>query len=231
MVSRGVQAEAESNTLWLYGPFVKTPLPEEFGISEISAERVRDEVAQLDGGDLLVRLNSGGGNYAVSNAVGAILRDYCEARNAKLTMRGDGIVGSAAAFLFQRGNVRELDELASLVYHEIRIPDLVTKTVAAELLEELTNADNTVARMVEKRTKTSMKDYLAKIAGKEWTLESDMALELGHTDRVLDAAPKTDEDAEASLTGAQREASATVWSRFNLTAGIAAQNLRRKARE
>lgn len=201
--------EAGGNEIRIYGPIARqsefsAQMDAEYGIQTASAASVQRAVSQADGGDLTVRFNSPGGQYEESVAIGSVLEAYRRANDAQLRHVVDGVAQSAAAFLFLRGDTRELDPLAMMMFHEIMSLDIGTAAQKRAKADELDRWNAQAAEFVAQRTDLTAPGYHDRINGKDWNLTAQQAVELGIGTGILDttAASSEEEMPEAPDLGA-----------------------------
>ena len=183
---------AGQNEVRIYGPIARqseftAKLDEEYGIQTASAASVQRAVAQADGGDLTVRFNSPGGQYEESVAIGSVLEAYRRTHGASLAHVVDGVAQSAAAFLFLRGDTRELDPLAMMMFHEIMSLDIGTAAFKRAKADELDKWNAQVAEFIAERTELTAPGYHERIESGDWNLTAQEAVELGIATGILDA--------------------------------------------
>lgn len=172
------------NELTLYGTVGASWWDEE----SFTAKQVRDSLAGMTG-DLLVRINSGGGIATEGQAIYTALRDY--RAKGKVTVQIDGVAASAASLIAMAGEEIVMRLGAWMLIHDPATPWTMGRGTEedhrkeADLLAVISNA---YADIYADRSGMS-RDEAREIMKGETVIDGTMAVDLGFADRVeIDAA-------------------------------------------
>ena len=193
----------KKNELPLYGPIAPKSdamarMEKEFGISSFSAASVRARLEDMTG-DLTIPIYSPGGVMPEMEAIRNTLMAYKKEKDANLTFRADGFVGSAAAFLFMAGDERLVSKMSFLMFHEVRLSALnMTEARMEGLLDALRKYNRVAFDYAAERSGMSVKDLREKTAGRDWEVDSAEALKVGLATGLYEEKKKDEVRAEAS---------------------------------
>ena len=164
----------QPNTLRLDGPIAEKSW---FG-DEVTPEQFRSELAAHPG-DLMVYINSPGGDVVAGSMIYAMLREH----SGRVTVRIDGIAASAASVVAMAGDVVEMAPTAYMMIHNaatVAMGDNRQMRKAAEMLDEINRGIRTAYAM---KTGKSERE-LARMMDDETWMSAPKALEYGFCDAI-----------------------------------------------
>jgi ATP-dependent protease ClpP protease subunit len=151
---------------------------------EISAKDIADQLTQAKGFDVLLRVNSPGGEVSEALAIIAQVQSY----RGKVVARVDGIAASAAGLIVAAAPVAEASPDAMLMIHG---PRTYADGDAADLRASADTLDVFAAKLREiygRRWKAAPEKLEAALSAGELWLTAQEALAVGIVDRVLEPA-------------------------------------------
>ncbi len=167
------------NELTLYGTVGASWWDEEY----FTAKQVREQLASMSG-DLLVRINSGGGIATEGQAIYTALKDY--RGKGRVTVQIDGVAASAASLIAMAGEEIVMRLGAWMLIHDPATPWTMGRGTEddhrkeADLLAVISNA---YAEIYAERSGLS-RDEARRIMKDETVIDGTMAVDLGFADRV-----------------------------------------------
>lgn len=176
------------NELVLYGTVGASWWDEEY----FTAKGVRDELAQMSG-DIVVRINSGGGIASEGQAIYTALVDY----PGKVTVQIDGVAASAASLIAMAGDEIIMRRGAWMLIHDPATPWTMGRGTEEDHLKEaelLRVISGAYADIYAARSGMSREDC-RKVMQDETVLDGPMAVDLGFATSV-----ETDGEAVAIAT-------------------------------
>jgi ATP-dependent protease ClpP protease subunit len=176
------------NELILYGTVGASWWEEEF----FTAKTVRDELAQMTG-DIVVRINSGGGIASEGQAIYTALVDY----PGKVTVQVDGVAASAASLIAMAGDEIIMRRGAWMLIHDPATPWTMGRGTEEDHLKEaelLRVISGAYADIYAARSGKSREECRA-VMQDETVLDGPMAVEMGFATSV-----ETDGDPVAIAT-------------------------------
>ena len=176
------------NELVLYGTVGASWWDEEY----FTAKGVRDELAQMSG-DIVVRINSGGGIASEGQAIYTALVDY----PGKVTVQIDGVAASAASLIAMAGDEIIMRRGAWMLIHDPATPWTMGRGTEEDHLKEaelLRVISGAYADIYAARSVMSLEDC-RKVMQDETVLDGPMAVDLGFATSV-----ETDGEAVAIAT-------------------------------
>ena len=172
----------KDDELCLYGPVGFMDFWADDGFS---ANEVLSALSEMSG-DIVVRINSGGGvafdGVAIYNAL--------KARDTKITCRIDGIAASAASIIAMAGDEIIMPEGSLMMIHDASGITIGTATDHSKQAEVLNKLDGEMARIYAKRTGKDMDAVRAMMDEETW-LDGDEALAAGFATKASEG--KADE--------------------------------------
>ena len=185
----GAGVSVVDSELRLYGPVVSGAEAEMWGLESFVTDTGAREA--LDGmeGDIVVALNSPGGDVWAGVAIHSALSAYSGAVN----IRVDGVAASIAALIAMAGNQIEMAELSQMMVHGAwgcMCGNAGEMRNYADLLDETTGQ---FAGVLAKRMKGSKSKIAKMLAEGDHWYTAEEAVKAGLADSVLKAAkPKKD---------------------------------------
>ena len=212
-------AAKAGNTLRYNGPFMRqsefsAALDAEYGIQSASAASTQRVLDAADGGEFTALINSGGGDYDEFVAIRTLWNAYRKAHETKINSVAIGATYSAAAFLFMAGDRREIDPLATLMFHKVRAWGGGTDADHRNIASSLEARDASVSEWLAGKTKMKADDYRAKVEAGDWYVSADEAVELGIATGLYSA--ETADDEAGDETEARADAPLPVASSAHL---------------
>ena len=190
----------EKAELYLYGDIIEDDYVWDKTKQYISSKKVREQLDNLDGEDLLIHINSFGGMTFEGVAIFNLLMDY----PGNVDVQIDGIAASAASIVAMAGKTIKGRSNTMLMIHR---GWTWARGNAAELRK--------IANMLEKIDAAANETYMKKFNGtkeelvalidNETYLTADEALEKGFYDEVIEAKDDSDEDPKPEASAKPEE--------------------------
>lgn len=175
--------------LYLYGDIIEDNYVWNKEDEYISSKKVRQEIAKLDGEDLLVHINSYGGMTFEGVSIFNLLMDY----PGNVDVQIDGIAASAASIVAMAGKTIKGRSNTMLMIHKgwtWARGNAVELRKVADMLEKIdAAADETYMKKFN-----GTKEELLSLISNETYLTAEEALEKGFYDEVIEAKDDSDED-------------------------------------
>ncbi|QCV56266.1 head maturation protease, ClpP-related [Thermoactinomyces vulgaris] len=151
-----------------------------FGIDVTSPNDVSNVIEQLDGEEVEVEINSGGGDVYSGSEIYTSLKNYPGKVNVKIT----GIAASAASVIAMAGDRVQISPTAQIMIHNVsstRSGDYRDMQHEAGILE---NYNKSIANAYMLKTGLSQ-EKLLEYMNKETWLNAQQAKELGFVDEIM----------------------------------------------
>ena len=161
---------------------------------EITPKAFREELNSGDD-DIVVRINSEGGDVFAANEIYNMLKEY----RGKVTIRIDAIAASAASVIAMAGDVVEISPVGMIIIHN---PWTGTVGDAEELktvASQLDSVKENVINAYELKTHLS-RTKLAKMMDEETFIHARKAVELGFADKIIGEEKPTETAGNASMS-------------------------------
>lgn len=177
----------EKSELYLYGDIIEDDYVWNKEAQYISSKKVKEQLDDLNGEDLLIHLNSFGGMTFEGVAIFNLLMDY----PGRVDVQIDGIAASAASIVAMAGKTIKGRSNTMLMVHK-------GWTWARGNAEELRKAANMLEKIDEAADETYMrkftgtKEELNSLIENETYLTAKEALEKGFYDEVLEESGEED---------------------------------------
>lgn len=156
--------------LWIY---------EWFDMTATSPKCIRAALAEANGDDVVVTINSGGGDVAAGQEIYTLLRSY----TGKITIQVFSLAASAASVIAMAGD-SEISPVAQLMIHNVSTGARGDHRVMEHVAGVLINANEALAAAYVAKTGKSKEDVLALMAKETW-LTAEQAVQEGFIDRVM----------------------------------------------
>lgn len=156
--------------LWIY---------EYFEITATSPQSVCSALRDANGDDVVVIINSGGGDVQAGNEMYTALRDYA----GKVTIRVFSLAASAASVVAMAGD-SEISPVAQLMIHNVSCRASGDHRDMEHAAAVLVNANEALAAAYVAKTGKSKEDILDLMAKETW-LTAEQAVREGFIDRVM----------------------------------------------
>lgn len=156
--------------LWIY---------EFFEIAATSPQLVRAALAEANGDDVVVVINSNGGDVQAGQEMYTLLRAY----TGKVTIRVYSLAASAASVVAMAGD-SEISPVAQLMIHNVSCRASGDHRDMEHTAEVLVNANEALAAAYVAKTGKTKEDILALMAKETW-LTAEQAVQEGFIDRIM----------------------------------------------
>lgn len=147
----------------------------------VSAKRVAGALRALAGQDIVVEINSPGGNYFDGVAIYNLLRRHVG--NVEVQVLGQA--ASAASVIAMAGDTISMALNSEIMIHEARGLFFGTKSEMADAMAVLGHIDQSMVETYAARSGRPAADFSAMIAGKDVYFRGQEAIEAGLADQLL----------------------------------------------
>lgn len=171
-IGNGSGLKAQDNQLYLY---------DVIGWPFIDAKSVREQLANIEGDTINLRINSPGGDVFEARAIMQALVDD----GRPIVAQNDGLAASAASFIPMVAEERKTSEGAFWMIHRawtVALGNSLDFLSTAEMLEKV---DNTIVRDYEKRTGQTNDDLWQWMSAETWMDDAE-ALERGFSTETVE---------------------------------------------
>ncbi len=186
--------QVTENRFWNFVPATGTKPPEMLLYGPIASQRswwedrvtpaqFNQELAAMgDVEELVVRINSGGGDVFAAHAIYCRLRDM----SAKITVKIDGWCASAATIIAMAGDVIQIPRSGVFMIHDpaMTVWDTYKAADFEKLAQELKVIKQSIVNAYAGRTKMKEEDIAAMMQEETWWT-GDQAVEKGFCDSVM----------------------------------------------
>ena len=185
--------------LYLYGDIVEDDYVWDKSKQYISSKKVKEQLDNLDGEDLLIHINSFGGMTFEGVSIFNLLMDY----PGNVDVQIDGIAASAASIVAMAGKTIKGRSNTMLMIHK-------GWTWARGNADELSKVANMIEKIDAAADETYMKKFngtkeeLIALIGNETYLTAEEALEKGFYDEVIET-PEDEVKPEASAKPEEKQ--------------------------
>ena len=190
----GQQNPQEKNKFWNFIPGTETTAPELLLYGPIASSKswwedrvtpatFNKELAELgDVPEIVVRINSGGGDVFAANAIFTRLKDH----SAKITVKVDGWAASAATIIAMAGDTIKIARNGVFMIHDpsMTVWDSYTAEEFDKLAEELRVIKNSIVNTYAMKTGKDSED-ISKMMSEERWWTGDEAVNEGFCDELL----------------------------------------------
>ena len=182
---RAAAEESAAPELILYGDIAS----ETWWGDEVTPRQFSDELNALGAVDeIVVRINSGGGDVFAANAIYTRLKD----NKAKITVKIDGWAGSAATIVAMAGDVIEIPGNGVFMVHDPKMGarGYFSAEDFVKAAEELNVIKNSIVNGYALKTKKDPEEIAAIMAAETW-YDGKQAVDVGFCDRLMFEDAKT----------------------------------------
>lgn len=151
-----------------------------FGIDATSPSKVNKVIDELDGEDLEVEINSGGGDVFAGSEIYTVLKRY----SGKVTVDIMGIAASAASVIAMAGDVVRISPTAQIMIHNVSSQASGDYRVMQHEADVLENYNKSIANAYILKTGLSQEKLLELMDNETW-LNAQQAKEYGFADEIL----------------------------------------------
>ncbi|MEH3121088.1 MAG: Clp protease ClpP [Sphingomonas phyllosphaerae] len=148
----------------------------------VSAKRVAGALRALAGQDIVVEINSPGGNYFDGVAIYNLLRRH----DGNVEVQVLGQAASAASVIAMAGDTIAMAINSEIMIHEARGLFFGTKSEMADAMAVLGHIDQSMVETYAARSGRPAADFSAMIAGKDVYFRGQEAIEAGLADTLLE---------------------------------------------
>lgn len=186
-----IKNEAGGRVLRLEGPIDE----ESFWGDEVTPKAFREEL-EADSGDIIVWINSPGGNVFAAAEIYTMLRDY----QGTVTVKIDAIAASAASVIAMAGNKVLMSPVAMLMIHD---PSTIAMGNARDMEKAISTLNEVKESIINAYAfKTGLtRSRIAKLMENETWMNAKKAVELGFADEILFEAVEPEEEEEKEPEG------------------------------
>ncbi len=152
---------------------------ESFWGDEVTPKAFREEL-EADSGDIIVWINSPGGNVFAAAEIYTMLRDY----QGTVTVKIDAIAASAASVIAMAGNKVLMSPVAMLMIHD---PSTIAMGNARDMEKAISTLNEVKESIINAYAfKTGLtRSRIAKLMENETWMNAKKAVELGFADEIL----------------------------------------------
>lgn len=193
-MAHSIRSESEPATIYIYDPIAKNSFWED----SVSSKAIIEALDSIDAREIMVRINSPGGDVFEGDAIYNALRR--RSARSKIKIAIDGVAASAAAYVAMAGDEVEIAANAFLMIHESWSYAVGNKRDLQKSLDLLSKIDVTIAQMMASRSGQTIEDVTKWMEDETWFSASE-AVEKKFADRVGTELNSTVNDAVARAAG------------------------------
>ena len=206
------QSAAAENELLMYGEIADDMYKAWYFEDEgaVFPSSVRARLAEIEG-DVVIRMNSPGGDVFAGAAIGALIDDVRE-EGRKVTVRVDGLAASAASYIAIRADEVVMDEVAQIMVHRpwtsLYGGDEEDFAKVAEQLR--TTKKGMIATYTRRNRKGLDAEAITALVDEETWMDGEEAVKQGFADRVKEPPADRKKKKKDSAKASDEEPDATV---------------------
>jgi ATP-dependent protease ClpP protease subunit len=151
-----------------------------WGEGRATAKRIGAALRSIGGADVIVNINSPGGDYFEGLAIYNLLREY----EGKVTVRILGIAASAASIIAMAGNEIQIGRAAFLMIHNTWVMAVGDRHAFSEVADWLEPFDRAAAEVYAARTGMETAELSAMLDRETW-IGGQAAVDQGFADSLL----------------------------------------------
>lgn len=148
----------------------------------VTDKRIAAALRQIGNKDVVVEINSPGGNYFQGVAIYNLLRRHTAGVEVQIL----GIAASAASVIAMAGDTVSIAHNAEIMIHEAMGLFLGTKSDMAEAVETLQHIDDSMVSTYAARSGRPAEEFAAMIVGKDVYFRGQEAIDAGLADSLLE---------------------------------------------
>ena len=162
---------------------------------EVNPGSFRTKLARWARPEIVVRINSGGGDVFAANAIYTRLKDHA----ANVTVKIDGWAASAATIIAMAGDVIEIPGNGVFMVHKAKMGlcGYYGDSDLSKMMEEITVINNSIVNGYALKTGKTAEEITAIMAAETW-MDGKQAVEAGFCDKLMF------EDAETTVETPER---------------------------
>lgn len=168
-------AKAESNEIYIY-----EEIGEGLYTSGVTASFVSDKLSLLNGDDVILNINSPGGDMFEGLAIYNVLKEY----NGNVKVRIMGLAASAASIIAMAGDNIEIAESGFIMIHNAWSLAVGNKYDFEKAAKDFAKFDAAMAAIYKNRTGMAS-DEIIKMMDEETFISGDDAISMGFADNLL----------------------------------------------
>ena len=165
-----IEAKGKSTDIHIY---------DEIGVHGISAKGFLEDLKDLKGQDIVVHINSSGGDVFQGQAIYTALKNY----TGKVTVKIEGLAASMATVIALAADKIEMTANSLFMIHSPMSNVFGNKSQMRKQINALEKVESTMLNVYTKKTKLS-EDKVSLMMETETWLSADEALEMGFIDEV-----------------------------------------------
>lgn len=180
---------------------------------DVTPKKFREEL-NSDEGDIILRINSEGGDCFAASEIYNMLKEYSDTRGL-VTVRIDAIAASAASVIAMAGDWVEISPVGMIAIHN---PWTITEGDAEEFkiaASQLESVKENIINAYKLKTKLP-RDKLARMMDEETFIHARKAVDLGFADKIIGEDNTTVEETAKTVEAK----SSGISSRRQVTSGI-----------
>src|SRR5690606_521537 len=162
-----------------------------FEIEHTSPKMVEEAIEELEGDEVIVEINSGGGSVNAGSEI------YTAISRLNATVEIVGLAGSAASFIAMAGKKVRIAPTAQIMIHNASTVAIGDKQEMIDTSDFLNTIDSSIAYAYQLKTGLDKKELMEMMSKETW-LTAEEAVEKGFADEIM-FAEKIDAVASTSL--------------------------------
>ncbi|QIX48930.1 MULTISPECIES: head maturation protease, ClpP-related [Rhodococcus] len=155
---------------------------------DTDAQTIATQIKELDTDEIVVRINSPGGDAFDGIAIMNALR----AHSAKVTVRIDGLAASAASVIAMAGDEIVMGEGSQMMIHEAWLYTSGTADYLRSEADRLDKMTDSITSLYARRAGGDFEEWRDLVAAETW-FTADEAVAAGLADKVSDSTPDSGE--------------------------------------
>jgi ATP-dependent Clp protease protease subunit len=188
-----IKAKKDSNDINIYSTVG------DYGDGGITARLVSAILRKADGADVVVNINSPGGDFFEGLAIHTLLSEY----EGNVKVKVVGLAASAASVIAMAGDEVEIAESGFLMIHNAWTVAMGNKNDMQEVVDTLSKFDNSMASLYARKTGEDEKTIKKMMDAETW-LDGKQSVEKRFASAIL-GADQTEEDEEEKISSALRK--------------------------
>ena len=165
---------------------------------EITPKKFREELNSGDG-DIVVRINSEGGDIFASNEIYNMLKEY----RGKVRVKIDAMAASAASVIAMAGDSVEISPVGMIIIHNPWTGVVGEADEFKAVANQLESIKENIINAYELKTHLS-RTKLAKMMDEETFIHAQKAVELGFADKIIGEENFSDPVTNAGMSSRQQ---------------------------
>ncbi len=169
------QDDSSDNTITIYDPIGYDTWGD-----GVTAKRIGAALRSIGSGDVIVNINSPGGDVFEGLAIYNLLREH----KGRVTVRVMGIAASAASFIAMAGDDIQIGRAAFFMIHNAWVMAMGNRNDLREIADWLEPFDQTIADIYQARTGIEIQNIKSSMDDETW-IGGNEAVDLGWADNLL----------------------------------------------